>query len=310
MGGTILQSNRGGFDVDKILEFITDHDISQIFIIGGDGTHRGANKLADEALQRGLRLSVAGVPKTIDNDVDLLDRSFGFNTSVEEALRAIQSAKTEAHCVPNGVGIVKVMGRSSGFIAAHATLSSGDVNLCLVPEVPIVLDGPNGCLKHIEEVLRVKGHAVIVVAEGAGEEILGECAETDAGGNRKLPPIGEFLKLKVTEYFADRDTKVTVKYIDPSYMIRSVAANASDSLYCMLLAQNAVHGAMAGYTAFTVGLCCNRVVYLPISAITRNSPRCMDALGRTWERVLCLTRQPNPVLQKRHSGAITSNPPL
>ena len=254
-----------------------------------------------------MRLSVAGVPKTIDNDVDLLDRSFGFNTSVEEAQRAIRSAKTEASCVPNGIGIVKLMGRSAGFISAHATLSSGDVNLCLVPEVPIVLTGQDGCLAHIEHVLERQGHAVIVVAEGAGEELLGECTEVDAGGNKKLPPIGEFLKRKVTDHFNGMGKTVTVKYIDPSYMIRSVAANAADSLYCMMLGQNAVHGAMAGYTAFTVGLSANRTVFLPISAVTMNSPRCMDPFGRTWERVLCLTRQPNNAKSKKISGATNSD---
>lgn len=184
----------------------------------------------------------------IDNDVDLLDRSFGFNTAVEEAQRAILAAKTEAKCVPNGIGIVKLMGREAGFIAAHATLSSGDVNLCLVPEIPIILDGPKSFLTHLEHVLEEKGHAVIVVAEGAGEALLKQGAEKeterDAGGNKKLAAIGEFMKHRVLEHFRSKlKDGATVKYIDPSYMIRSVPANAADSLYCALLAQNAVHGA-------------------------------------------------------------------
>lgn len=294
-GGTILGANRGGFDMEKILAFLTSHNVNQLYVIGGDGTHRGANKIADECFARRLPIAVAGVPKTIDNDVDLLDRSFGFNTAVEEAQRAIRSAKTEARCVPNGIGIVKLMGRSAGFIAAHATLSSGDVNLCLIPEVPIELFGQRSCLDHLERVLEEKGHAVVVVAEGAGEELLGTSSIVDAGGNKKLPPIGEFMKHQILEHFKKKSKECTVKYIDPSYMIRSVPANAADSLYCMILAQNAVHGAMAGYTGFTVGLSANRVVYFPITAITQNSPRCMDAHGRTWERVLCLTRQPNTV---------------
>lgn len=292
-GGTILGANRGGFEQDKIIDFMIKEGINQLFVIGGDGTHRAANKISDECRRRKLPIAVAGVPKTIDNDVDLLDRSFGFNTAVEEAQRAIRSAKTEAKCVPNGIGVVKLMGRSAGFIAAHATLSSGDVNLCLVPEVPIELDGPRGCLNHLEHVVEERGHGVVVVAEGAGEELLGTSAITDAGGNKKLPPIGEFMKQQIQAHFKKVGKVCTVKYIDPSYMIRSVPANAADSLYCMMLAQNAVHGAMAGYTGFTVGLSANRVVYFPITAVTQNSPRCMDPFGRTWERVLCLTRQPN-----------------
>ncbi|RLN14452.1 hypothetical protein BBJ28_00002729 [Nothophytophthora sp. Chile5] len=292
-GGTILGSNRGGFELDKIMNFLVTHEVSQVYVIGGDGTHRAANKISEECRQRKLPIAVAGIPKTIDNDVDLLDRSFGFNTAVEEAQRAIRSANTEAKCVPNGIGVVKLMGRSAGFIAAHASLSSGDVNLCLIPEIPIELEGARSCLDHLERVVEEQGHGVVVVAEGAGEELLGTSATTDAGGNKKLPPIGAFMKDRIQEHFASKGKECTVKYIDPSYMIRSVPANAADSLYCMLLGQNAVHGAMAGYTGFTVGLSANRVVFFPITAITKNSPRCLDPFGRTWERVLCLTRQPN-----------------
>lgn len=310
-GGTFLGSNRGGFDIDKILGFCNQYGVNQVYVIGGDGTHRAANKLSNAAKDRGLMISVAGVPKTIDNDVDLLDRSFGFNTSVEEAQRAIRAAKTEAKCLPNGIGIVKLMGRSAGFIAAHATLSSGDVDLCLIPEVPIVMDGPKSCLAHIERVIAKRGHAVVVVAEGAGEELLGQSTIVDAGGNKKLPPIGEFMKAKLVEHFKSKGIEASAKYIDPSYMIRSVPANAADSLYCMLLAQNAVHGSMAGYTGFTVGLSGNRTILLPITAITQNSPRSMDPYGRTWERILCMTRQPNSVPPKTDDKdkTATSTPP-
>ncbi len=178
-----------------------------------------------------MNVAVAGIPKTIDNDVDYIDMSFGFQSAVEAAQYAIRSAKTEAICnMPNGVGVVKLMGRSAGFIAAHATMSSGDVDLCLVPEVPIVLDGENGCLPHIMRRVKEQGYAVIVVAEGAGEDVLGVSAEVDASGNKKLPPIGDFIKKQVEKYFEDQGDVATVKYIDPSYTVRSVPANAADSL--------------------------------------------------------------------------------
>ena len=247
LGGTILGSARGGFDVEHVLSWCKKHGINQLYVVGGDGTHRAANKVGLEAIERRLHLSVAGIPKTIDNDIDIIDRSFGFNSAVAAAQQAITSAKIEATCnVPNGIGIVKLMGRHAGFIAAHATLASGEVDLCLVPEVPIVLEGRYGCLDHLEGVLAAKGHAVVVVAEGAGEELCGASAEVDAGGNRKLPEIGVFLKKTITDHFGRKGTPVTVKYIDPSYMIRCVPASASDALFCLLLAQNAVHGAMAG----------------------------------------------------------------
>ena len=243
-----------------------------------------------------MNVSVAGIPKTIDNDVDHIDRSFGFSSAVEAAQAAIRSAKTEAICnLPNGVGIVKLMGRSAGFIAVHATMASGDVDLCLVPEVPTVLEGENGCLPYLRRRVHQQGFAVVVVAEGAGEDVLGTSVEKDASGNKKLPKIGEFIKTKVEEHFKAHGDTATVKYIDPSYMVRSIPANATDSLYCMQLAQNAVHGSMAGYTGFSVGLCNNRMVLLPIPELVATSPRSMNPRGRTWERVLAVTRQPNTV---------------
>ena len=234
--------------------------------------------------------------QTIDNDIDYIDRSFGFASSVEAAQDAIRCAKTEASCNrPNGIGIVKLMGRSAGFIAAHATLGSGDVDLCLIPEVPIVLDGPNGCLPNIRRRVKEQGYAVVVVAEGAGEELMGASSETDASGNKKLPKIGNFMKDQIEKHFGEAGETATVKYIDPSYMVRSVPANAADSLYCMQLAQNAVHGAMAGFTGFSVGLCNGKMCFLPIPELVSTSPRSMNARGRTWERVLARTRQPNTV---------------
>jgi len=300
-GGTVLGSSRGGFDLDKILTFLEKKKISTLFVIGGDGTHRGAFKIHEGCMAKGLNVAVAGIPKTIDNDIDHIDRSFGFESAVEAAQAAIRSAKTEAICnMPNGVGIVKLMGRSAGYIAAHSTMASGDVDLCLLPEVPLVLKGPQGCLPHIRRRVKEQGYAVIIVAEGAGEDVLGVSAEKDASGNKKLPPIGNFLKSQVEEYFHEQKDVATVKYIDPSYTIRSVMANASDSYYCMRLGQYAVHGAMAGYTGFSVGLCNNRMVFLPIPKLVATSPRSMNPHGRTWERILAQTRQPNTVVAKEH----------
>jgi 6-phosphofructokinase 1 len=307
-GGTCLGSSRGGFDLERILDFLHAKRINQLYVIGGDGTHRGAFAIHEGCMGRGYNISVAGIPKTIDNDVEYIDQSFGFGSAVEAACLSIRSAKTEAVCnLPNGIGIVKLMGRSAGFIAAHATMASSDVDLCLVPEVPVVLEGPDGCLPHLMRRVAERGFAVVVVAEGAGEELLGTSTEKDASGNKLLPKIGEFMKDEITNFFQKHGQEATVKYIDPSYTVRSVAANASDSLYCMQLAQNAVHGAMAGYTGFTVGLCNNRMSLLPIPQVVAASPRSMDPHGRTWERVLALTRQPNTVPPKADSGGATSS---
>eukprot|EP00457_Paulinella_chromatophora_P004796 gb/GEZN01004809.1/.p1 GENE.gb/GEZN01004809.1/~~gb/GEZN01004809.1/.p1 ORF type:complete len:507 (-),score=86.60 gb/GEZN01004809.1/:379-1827(-) len=292
MGGTIIGSDRGGFDTDKMFQAFVDNGITQVYVVGGDGTHRGADRLAEEALRRKLKMTVACVPKTIDNDIAIIDRSFGFDTAVSEAVKAIRSAVVEASCAPNGIGLVKLMGRDAGFISAHATLASREVDLCLIPEVQIEMEGEDGVLATIEQAIKYKGWAVVVVAEGAGADLCEASKEKDASGNPVPPAIGDFLKKEIGIYFKKKKKKVSIKYHDPSYMIRSVPANASDSVMCIVLAQNAVHGAMAGMTAFTSALVNNRAVILPISLVTASSPSHLNPKGRTWERVIGLTHQP------------------
>jgi 6-phosphofructokinase 1 len=293
-GGTVLRSSRGGFDMEKILQFLRDYDIQQLYVIGGDGTHRGAYAIHQACIEEEMNISIAGIPKTIDNDVDYIDRSFGFASAVEAAQAGIRTAKTEAMCnVPNGIGIIKLMGRSAGFLAAFAALGSGDVDLVLIPEVPIVMDGPDGILPYIRKRVKEHKYAVVVVAEGAGEELLGKSTVVDAGGNRARPMVGEFIKDAIADYFESFDEEATIKYIDPSYTVRSVPANAADSMYCTQLAQSAVHGAMAGFTGFSTGLVNNRLVYLPIPQLVASSPRKMNPNGSAWGRIVAMTGQPN-----------------
>jgi 6-phosphofructokinase 1 len=302
LGGSVLGSSRGGFDVTKIVNALEVYGINQVYIIGGDGTHRGGMEILAEARRRNLKLTVACIPKTIDNDVGIIDRSFGFDTAVAEARKAVNSVVLEAQCTRNGVGIVKLMGRHAGYIAAHATLASRQVDVCLIPEVPFHLHGAHGLLPHLERVLKAQSSAVIVVAEGAGEQVMARAAaaagaggeiQRDASGNVKLGDIGHFLSDAVNGYFAKRGRSVAVKYVDPSYMIRSVPADAEDAVYCHFLASHAVHGAMAGLTGFSVGLVTGRTVYLPLLAVVKASPSYMNPRGSTWERILSMTHQPN-----------------
>lgn len=298
-GGTVLRSGRGGFDCEKIVQFLLERDISQLYVIGGDGTHRAAFKIHQECMEQELNVSVIGIPKTIDNDVDYIDRSFGFLSSVEAAQASIRTAKTESMCVsPRGIAVVKLMGRSAGYLTAYAALGSGDVDCVLIPEVPIILEGPDGILPFLEKRVAEKKYAVVVVAEGAGEEILGPSSGRDKSGNKMLQPIGEFIKTKIQEHFQDKGLECTVRYIDPSYMVRSVPANALDSVYCTELAQNAVHGAMCGYTGFSVGQVNSHGVYIPIPLLVATSPQTLNPNGLLWERVLSLTGQPHPNLSE------------
>ncbi|WOL09299.1 ATP-dependent 6-phosphofructokinase 3 isoform X1 [Canna indica] len=296
-GGTILGTSRGGHDTAKIVDSIEDRDINQVYIIGGDGTQRGAALIYEEIKRRELKIAVAGIPKTIDNDIAVIDKSFGFDTAVEEAQRAINAAHVEAESVDNGIGLVKLMGRYSGFIAMYATLASRDVDCCLIPESPFRLEGKGELLEFIEKRLKENGHMVIVVAEGAGQDLIAESMRSathqDASGNKLLLDIGLWLSQKIKDHFA-KSTKIRInlKYIDPTYMIRAVPSNSSDNVYCTLLAHSAVHGAMAGYTGFTVGPVNGRHSYIPFHRITEVQNKVVIT-DRMWARLLSSTNQPS-----------------
>ncbi|XP_078429060.1 ATP-dependent 6-phosphofructokinase 3-like [Wolffia australiana] len=295
-GGTILGTSRGGHDTAKIVDSIQDRGINQVYIIGGDGTQKGAFVIFEELVKRGLKVSVVGIPKTIDNDIAVIDRSFGFDTAVEEAQRAINAAHVEAESFENGIGVVKLMGRNSGFIAMYATLANRDVDCCLIPESPFYLEGHGGLFEFMEKRLKENGHMVIVVAEGAGQELIQETLRSsdskDASGNKLLLDVGLWLSQKIKEHFAKKKMVINLKYIDPTYMIRAVPANAADNVYCTLLAQSAVHGAMAGFTGFTVGLVNGRQSYIPFYRATE-SQRKVVITDRMWARLLSSTHQPS-----------------
>ncbi|KAK3041191.1 hypothetical protein RJ639_028451 [Escallonia herrerae] len=267
-GGTVLETSRGGHNATRIVDSIQDRGINQVYIIGGDETHKGASKIFQEIRRRSLKVSVAGIPKSVDNDIMVIDRSFGFDTAVEEAQRAINSAHAEAESAANGIGVVKLMGRQSGFIAMYASLASRDVDCCLIPESPFYLEGRGGLFEYIRKRLRENGHVVIVIAEGAGREL--HCKDAQfinrQVDSRISEDVGFWMSAKIKDYF-NRQNKmgITLKYIDPTYMIGAIPCNAADSVYCTLLAHNAVHGAMAGYTGFAVGPVNGRHTYIPLN---------------------------------------------
>jgi 6-phosphofructokinase 1 len=290
-GGTILGTSRGGQDTDEVVASLARLGVSVLIVIGGDGSLRGAQEIADEAAARGMALSVVGVPKTIDNDVPYIDHSFGFQTAFGRATDSIKAAHTEASSTPNGVGLVKLMGRHSGFIACYAALASHDVDFVLVPEVPFRLAGDGGFLACLRQRVRQRGHAVIVVAEGAGQDLCASDGARDASGNARLADIGQLLRERITADFAAAGAELSLRYVDPGYAIRSVPANGYDAVYCLRLAQAAVHAAMAGRTAMVVGRWHGRFVHLPI-ALATGSRNQVDPDGDLWMSVLEATGQP------------------
>lgn len=288
-GGTILGSSRGPVDIARAVENLIAHEVNILFTVGGDGTQRGANDLYQEARRRGHALSVIGVPKTIDNDVGFVSRTFGFFSAVEEAARVLDCAHTEARSVPGGIGLVKLMGRHAGFVTAGAVVASQDVNFALIPEVPFKVDV---FLSTLKERMLAKSHAVIAVAEGAGQDLLRADPDAcDASGNVKLKDIGSFLREKIEGFFKGEGIPVVIRYFDPSYQVRSRPANCEDALLCDLFARNAVHAAMAGKTGVVIGFLHERFIHVPIELLATHTKR-LDPASGWWRSVLATTGQP------------------
>lgn len=295
IGGSVLGSGRGGGTrTREIVDALQRLNLNILFTIGGDGTQKGALEISREVERRNLKIAVVGVPKTIDNDFSLIERSFGFETAVAEATKAVNAAHTEAHSAVNGIGLVKVMGRESGFIAAHTALASHEANVVLIPEVPFDLEGEHGLLTLLEQRLHARRHAVVLVAEGAGQELLQRddaTDATDASGNKKLGDIGAYLRDRISTHFAAAHVPFTLKYIDPGYMIRSAVAAPTDSVYCSRLGNNAVHAAMSGFTRLLIGSVNDHFVHLPME-VAVSQRKTVDPEGNLWRDVLEATHQP------------------
>lgn len=291
-GGTILGTSRGPQDVPEIVDKLVELKINILYTIGGDGTLRGAHEIYKEIKKRNLSIAVVGIPKTIDNDISYIDRSFGTETAFTKANEVIYAAHTEAKAEFNGIGLVKVMGRQSGFIAAYTTLASNDVNFTLIPEVPFELEGSKGLLENIKKRLLKSHHAVILIAEGAGQNLFeGMEKKFDKSGNVILNDIGVYLKDKIKEYFTEQNITATIKYIDPSYIIRSTEPTANDSLFCLQLAQRAVHAGMCGKTNIVIGHHNGEFIHIPIE-VAISKRKVIDPESELWLSVLETTGQP------------------
>ncbi|WP_430933590.1 ATP-dependent 6-phosphofructokinase [Saccharicrinis sp. 156] len=290
-GGTFLGTSRGPVDIALAVNNLIKRKINILFVVGGDGTQRGAYELLKEAKKRGYPLSVVGVPKTIDNDVPFVSQTFGYNTAIEEASKVLDRAHTEARSVENGISLVKLMGRHAGFITAGATMASQDVNFALVPEVPFKMEGPKGFLAALKKRIQNRAHALIVVAEGAGQDLIENThPEIDASGNIKSKDIGLYLSESIIKYFKKEQIPIVMRYMDPSYIVRSSPANAEDSILCDLFARNAVHAAMAGKTGVVIGYMHDQFVHVPVELLSGRK-KLMDPNSMIWNGTLASTGQ-------------------
>ena len=292
LGGTILGSSRGQQPVGVMVDTLVRMNINVLFCVGGDGSLRCAGDIADEVRSRGLKISVVGIPKTIDNDLQFVGRSFGFETAVAEAANVIRSAHVEAKGTAGGIGLVKLMGRDSGFIAAYASVANPVVNFCLIPEIAFEMEGPHGLLAALSNRFAAgKSHAVVVVAEGAGQDLVaGEEERRDASGNVLKKDIGEFLRRRIADHFRGLGVKSSVKYFDPSYTIRSCPARGTDAIRCYMLARAAVHSAMAGRTNCVVGNIGDSYVLVPMRLATIERQTVYPG-GELWRSVMDATGQ-------------------
>jgi 6-phosphofructokinase 1 len=292
IGGTILGSSRGPQDIKAIVDKLVSLKVNVLYTIGGDGTQRGALEIANEIQRRNLDIALVGIPKTIDNDISYIDKSFGSETAFSKACESIDSAHIEARGAYNGIGIVKLMGRSSGFIAVNAAIASNDVNFCFIPELKFEMDGEKGFLTALKKRLERSHHAVILVAEGAGQNFFENAEKSyDASGNEKLNDIGLYMKDKIKDFFKKEKMEIAIKYIDPSYIIRSTQPTPNDSIYCLQLAERAVHAGMAGKTRIVIGYINNEFIHLPIEIAT-SKRKFVDPEGELWLSVIESTGQP------------------
>ncbi|KAL2653010.1 hypothetical protein R1flu_021138 [Riccia fluitans] len=314
-GGSFLGVSRGTPDLNDIVDRLQNWGVNFFFVIGGNGSHAGAHEIYKKCMERKMKIAVVGIPKTIDNDLQLMDKTFGFDTSVEEAQRAINAAFVEASSAYNGIGIVKLMGRQSGFIAMYATLASGQVDIVLIPEVPFILEGEDGVYNFMKKRLDKNGLCVVVIAEGAGQDLLESAGGVDDSGNPILGDIGKWFYSQVKTYFSKIKMSVDVKYIDPTYMIRARPCNSSDHIFCSILGQNAVHGAFAGYTDITIGLVNTHYVFLPIPKVIETA-RKVDPNSNMWHRTVSATGQPDfparpeKIAEKKRASSRPTSPVL
>jgi 6-phosphofructokinase 1 len=292
LGGTVLGSSRGGQDPAVMVDFLESEEIDVLLCVGGDGTQRGAHGIAEEIEKRGVSKAVVGIPKTIDNDIPYVWMSFGFATAAEVGQQVVRGAHVEALGAPNGVGLVKLMGRNAGFIAAGAAVASQEANFVLVPEVPFPLEGEDGFLAALERRVVERGHAMVIAAEGAGQHLLEATGDRDASGNLRYVDIGVFLRDRIKAHFEERGIELNLKYIDPSYAVRSVPANAWDRILSDRMARMAVHAGMAGKTDLMIGFHHQSLIHVPIGTATAHSRR-LDLNSDLWQAVIGCTGQPH-----------------
>ncbi len=289
LGGTVLGTSRSGFDGEEISKHLIKNNVNMVFFIGGDGTHRGIKELSKILKEKKKKIVLVGIPKSIDNDMPIIDKSFGLESAIQESVRTIRAANVEANCNLNGIGLVKLFGRSSGFVAMLSTLAARDVNICLIPEIPFNLYGENGLLDFIFQRIQIKEHCVIVVSDGARFSV----KDYKTTNGKPVEDIGIVIKKEIIKKSEELGIEVNLKYMDPTYVVRAVPANEYDCNLCAKLAESAVHCAFAGFTNFSVGMINNKPCMIPLEKMCGKSERKVEFNSDDYLMLLASTGQPS-----------------
>jgi len=255
-GGTILGTSRfnplkDGETTARILENLTLHRIGAVICVGGDGTLRASHEIAR------MGVNVVGVPKTIDNDIQATDVTFGFHTAVQIVTDAIDRlhSTAESH---NRIMILETMGRNTGWIALSAGLAGG-ADLILIPERPFSYD--KICAMLTERHKR-KSFSIVVVAEGAypegGEAV--NIGALDAFGRPRLGGIGFELAHEI-EMRTSIEARVTVL----GYVQRGGTPVAFDRILATRFGVAAVEAVAAGKFDHFIALRGEELVAVPIA---------------------------------------------
>lgn len=277
-GGTILGTSRfNPFEhptsLDRIRQHWNDYGLEALIVVGGEGSLSAARDL-----WRDHRYPLVGIPKTIDNDLNGTDFTFGFDTAVHVVMDAVDRlhSTAESH---HRVMVVEVMGRHTGWIAAYGGIAGG-ADVVLVPEHPFRLSRVCELIKQRE----AQGHAfsIIVVAEdahpAAEEDFLTDAAHQEIYRHTSLGGIGNILAREI-----ERCTEIETRFTNLGYVQRGGSPTAFDRVLATRFGIKAYEMVLAGEWGRMASLRGSHVTSVPLEEAVGNLKRLDPEIYRVAE---------------------------